>query len=584
MNSSHCETHQQELPDGASFLRALWGFEVRVRALPAAANEYMPRRPRFMTSNLWLPASPLSGVPGSFNDYCFAACAHISAHLRFGAPRFPIGSLKPAQIAIVSLLEDARVERLASAHYPGLQRLWAPYHEHEPRAAPVKTSSSLFARLARALHDDSYVDDDSWVKKGRQLFLQGRAEWHDANLSRRIGSALGNDLGQMRVQFNSKEYAVQPAYRDDNGGLWQFEREQSEDGTQLEAEAEAGRRVESDMPAAQQRERGEPKTSQVLDASASERASGGRAASIEVHSGTRHPEWDYVIQRERPGFCTVLERPVADGPAARVMATLSGNAPARKRLERAALQLANRRQLRVRRLLDGDRLDLPAAVATIVARASGAPPDPRVYRRVRFQRDPPSLLLLLDLSESLNAFLPGTRSTLLELAYRASALLATSLASVAGDLAIHGFSSNGRHDVGYYRFKDFDQPYDDRACARLAGMHAHLSTRLGSALRHAGQTLARRSSARKLLLVVTDGEPSDIDVHDPKYLLFDAKQAAFCNRRLGVTSFCIGLDPNAKESVQRIFGDGNYSLLDQLERLPERLTQLYLRLSSVTLS
>jgi nitric oxide reductase activation protein len=147
-------------------------------------------------------------------------------------------------------------------------------------------------------------------------------------------------------------------------------------------------------------------------------------------------------------------------------------------------------------------------------------------------------------------------------------------------LAIHGFSSNGRHEVGYYRFKDFEEPYDDHARARLAGMQASLSTRLGTALRHAGQALALRGARRKLLLVVTDGEPSDIDVHDPKYLLFDAKQATLENRRLGVTSFCVGLDPNAEESVTRIFGAANYSLLDQLERLPQRLAQLYLRLSA----
>jgi len=567
-----------DLPGGATeFVRALWGIEVRVRAFPAGAGELVQRRPRFVAANLWLPATPLVGVPGSFRDYLFAACAHISAHLRFGAPRFQIKALKPAQIAIISLLEDACVEHLAVAHYPGLQKLWAPYYE--ARADGAKTSLSLLARLARALHDEAYVDDDSWVSKGRQLFLEGRAEWHEPSFCRRIGSVLGNDLGQMRVQFNSKDYAVQPAYRDDNIGLWQFEQEQSEDGTQLESEGV--RRVESETATSNQRERGAPEAHQKLDANGSERASGLRlAATADAPLVTRHPEWDYVIQRERPGFCSVLERPVVDGDAARVAATLSRYAPARKRLERSALRLAHRRPLRVRRLLDGDRLDLPAAVAAVVARAGGTAPDPRVYRRVRFQFEPPALLLLLDLSESLNAVPPGANTTLLELARGASALLATSLASVAGDLAIHGFSSNGRHDVGYFRFKDFDEPYDDRARARLAGMRANLSTRLGSALRHAGQALAARRAARKLLLVVSDGEPSDIDVYDPKYLLFDAKQATISNRRRGVTSFCVGLDANAEESVTRIFGAGNYSLLDQLESLPERLAQVYVRLSA----
>ena len=578
MSEAHGEGPQRELPGGASrFVRALWGFDVRLHALPPAAHEFAARRPRFVASNLWLPASPLTGVPGSFSDYLFAACAHISAHLRFGAPRFSIKSLKPAQVAIISLLEDARVERLATEQYPGLARLWAPYYT--ARADGQKTSLSLFARLARALHDDAYVDDDSWVNKGRQLFFEGRAEWRDASLCRRIGGALGNDLGQMRVQFNAKDYAVQPAYRDDNIGLWQFEQEQTDDGCELESEGR--RRIESDVPTPKPPERGEPLASGPSDASASERASGSRSqVGAELEPATLHPEWDYVIGRERPDFCRVRERPAALGDATRIAATLARYAPARKRLERSALRLADRRPIRLRRLLDGDSLDLPAALAAVVAHESAVSADPRVYRRLRFQLEPPALLLLLDLSESLNASPPGSSATLLELARSASALLATSLSSIAGDLAIHGFSSNGRHDVGYYRFKDFGQPYDELVRARLAGMHAHLSTRLGSALRHAGRALATRNAARKLLLVVTDGEPSDIDIHDPKYLLFDAKQATISNRRLGVTSFCVGLDANAEGSVKPIFGAGNYSLLDRLESLPQKIAQLYLRLSA----
>jgi len=572
------EDSKREFSAGASsFVRALWGLDVRVQALPVRAGEAAPRRPRFVASNLWLPAAPLTGVPGRFSDYLFAACAHISAHLRFGAPRFSIQSLKPVQIAIISLLEDARVERLAMAQYPGLARLWAPYYE--ARADGAKTSLSLMARLARALHDDTYTDGDAWVTKGRQLFLEARSEWHEPDFCRRIGNALGNDLGQMRVQFNAKDYIVQPAYRDDNIGLWHFEQEQTEDGTALESEGV--RRVEVEAPAPKPRERGEPEISSKRDDSAGERASALRpkpAAATETV--TQYPEWDYVIRSERPAFCSVKERPAPAGDTAHLATLLAHYAPARKRLQRSALRLADRRPKQIRRLLAGDRLDLPAAVATVVARANATLPDPRVYRRIRFQLEPPALLLLLDLSASLNAVAAGSNTTRLELARTASALFATSLSGVASDLAIHGFSSNGRHELGYVRFKDFDQPYDEHAQARLAGMHASLSTRLGGALRHAGQALAARPAARKLLLVVTDGEPSDIDVHDPKYLLFDAKQATLGNRRQGVNSFCVGLDVTAEESVKRIFGAGHYSLLERLESLPQRLAQMYVRLSA----
>ena len=567
---------EADLPAGPCHLaRALWGFEVRVRALPEGNHEFARRRPRFAGSNLWLPSSALLGVPGSYSDYLFAACAHISAHLRFGAPRFDVKALKPAQIAIVSLLEDARVERLAIAHYPGLARLWAPYHQ--ARADGAKKSSSLLARLARALHDDAYVDDDAWVNKGRQSFLEARATWHDPDLCRRIGGALGNDLGQMRVQFDAKNYVVEPAYRDDNTGLWHFEQESTEDGAELESEGV--RRVQSETPTPKQREHREPQVTTTSERNGGERQSGRHLAiTSELPRATLHPEWDYVIQRERSDFCSILERSPGATDAAPVIST--HDAHIRRRLERAAMRIAARHPERLRRLLDGDRVDLPASVAALVARKSGAPPDPRVYRRVRLRPEPPALLLLLDLSESLNAAAPNTGTSLLQLARSAATLLATSLGTATSDWAIHGFCSNGRHDVGYYRFKDFDDPYDEHTRARLAGMRAQLSTRLGTALRHAGQALSARQASRKLLLVVTDGEPSDIDVHDEKYLLFDAKQATSQNRRHGLISFCLGLDANADASVARIFGAKNYSLLDRPENLPQRLAEVYLRLSA----
>ena len=567
----------QELPGTArSFVRALWGLDVHVAPLPVS-SELTPRRPRFLGSRIWLPASPLFGVSGSFSSYLLAAAAHAAAHLVFGAGRWLVGTLKPAQVAIISILEDARVERLAAQRYPGLARLWAPFHEARPGGA--KTSGALFARLARALHDEAYDDDDGWVTNARHSFFSARSAWHDAGFVRRLGGRLGHDLGQMRVPFDARGYVVQPAYRDDNVGLWQFEQASAPDGTELELEgARPPDRQPFDEPA---RSHGTPRSANPRASQAQEPPLAIRvaeaAAAPEAH--IPYPEWDYVIRRERPAFSRVWERPAPVGDVARFDAALASDAPARRRLQRSAVRLADRRPVYQRRLTDGDRLDLPATIAAVVALASGTRPDPRVYRRLRFQLEPPALLLLLDCSESLNAIPARASSAALEHARRASALLAATLSEATCDWAIHGFSSNGRHDVGYFRFKDFDEPYDEQVRARLAGMRAGLSTRLGSALRHAGRALNARRARRKLLLVVSDGEPSDVDVHDPKYLLFDAKRATQQNHDLGIASFCLGLDSAAESSLRCIFGSGSYLLTDRLERLPEVLGRLYLRLA-----
>ncbi len=84
-----------------------------------------------------------------------AAAAHAQAHLVLGGPRFPVGKLKPLQIALVTLIEDARIEMLAMRQLPGLRRLWSPYHVAVP--AGVSTAPMLLARLARALFDPAYA-------------------------------------------------------------------------------------------------------------------------------------------------------------------------------------------------------------------------------------------------------------------------------------------------------------------------------------------------------------------------------------------------------------------------------------------
>lgn len=538
------------------FLRALWGLDVAIERRPAPpAPSGAPTaltRPRFEAGRVQL-----------VGETHLPSLAHCGAHLAFGGARFVVGGLKPVQVALLSLLEDARVERLASAQYPGLHRLWSPFHDARPDAP--NTCLDLFARLARALHDDQYQDDDAWLSKARARFWARPLAEHDASSLRALASALGNDLGQMRVQFNARGYVVEPAYRDDHSGLWQPE---EQDARADDASDEADHRVHAVANAPTRAARAEPvpartqRDSQLSDPCQSEPASA-------LAPPRCYPEWDYVISAEREAFCTVREKPVPTPDAPRTV-------PARSELARFARRLGAAQRRPLRRIADGEQLDLPAVVGAYVARRAGVLAGTRLYRSTRSEPERGAVLLLLDLSESLNER-TGTR---LDCARRASALLAEALTASSREFAIHGFSSNGRHDVGYYRLKDFDQPYHALASARVASLRAGLSTRLGPALRHAGQALATRRAARRLLFVVTDGEPSDVDIHDGNYLIFDAKQATLRNRARGIESFCIALDAQNEPSVRRMFGTTHYAVLDRIDSLPRALTRLCLRASA----
>ena len=131
----------------------------------------------------------------------------------------------------------------------------------------------------------------------------------------------------------------------------------------------------------------------------------------------------------------------------------------------------------------------------------------------------------------------------------------------------------------YIRVKDFDEPYNAVAKSRLAGMKGGLSTRMGAALRHAGHHLLKQQEKRKLILLVTDGEPADVDERDPQHLRHDTKKAVEELYSKGVLSYCLTLDPNADDYVKRIFGANNYTIIDNVDRLPEKLPTLFASLT-----
>lgn len=286
-------------------------------------------------------------------------------------------------------------------------------------------------------------------------------------------------------------------------------------------------------------------------------------------------EWDYQMQLERPHWVTLLERRPRKGEIEEIEAIYDKHKPLVSRLKFLIEAMQPQGVQRMRKQPEGDELDVNALVEAQIDVRMRRQPDERIYvRNLRHVRDL-SVLVLLDLSESTNETIGDGETTVVQLAREAATLLSGAISRIGDPFAIHGFASDGRHDVEYYRFKDFDAPFDDTAKARLAGMKGQLSTRMGAAIRHAGQLLHNQGTAKKLLLIITDGEPADTDVRDPQYLRQDAKRAVEEVGRKGVYTFCMSLDPQADEYVERIFGAQHFMVLDQIERLPEKLPMLY---------
>ena len=202
------------------YLLALWKRQPPLRNPPASPAPLSARRITVANGVIQAPEI-FPGFHGLKAEQIFrAGLAHAGAHLMFSRQKFKPGQLKPIQIALISLLEDARVEYLAMQLYPGLKKLWLPFHTAKPNGPQL--APLLLARLSRALLDQNYQDENGWAQKGRALFFDSDNDYHDPAMCSTIGSLLGNDLGQLRTQFNARAYVVEPPYRDDNMGLWDF--------------------------------------------------------------------------------------------------------------------------------------------------------------------------------------------------------------------------------------------------------------------------------------------------------------------------------------------------------------------------
>ena len=291
-------------------------------------------------------------------------------------------------------------------------------------------------------------------------------------------------------------------------------------------------------------------------------------------------EWDYQVQLYRPDWATVYERRARKGDAGNVEDILLEYKPVAHRIRQIIDLLSPAGVQRVRNMEDGDEIDINAAVDAMIAIRMGDQPDPRITMRNVIKSRDLAVTVLLDLSESTNDTMEGSDKTVLELTREAATLVATAIQGIGDPFAVHGFASDGRHDVHYYKFKEFAQAFDTEAMARLDGMKGGLSTRMGAALRHAGAGLLKQPERRKLILLVTDGAPADIDERDPQHLRHDTRKAVDELASKGVFTYCLTLDPEADAYVKRIFGAGNYTIVDHVNRLPEQLPTLFASLTT----
>ena len=554
------------------YLRAAWQLNVPVQALVRNEDAVAQSSPIVTDTALMLPREHGDGGLDDARHFYLACAAHAAAHLTYSTVRFDPAKLRPLQLTLVGVIEDARVERLAIARYPGLRRWWLPFHRTGPETAG--NAAALIARLARALLDPGYIDRDGWVTKGRTLFEEAfrTTEGTDATISRHLGNLLGNDLGQMRIQFNAKTYAPEAVYRDDNSLLWDLpptpvapaSGDVTPERNVAPQESEGAGEVPPDQATPPHRIADTPGDKPTAAAAHDEELP---TRVVSVH---RYPEWDYVIRRYRGNWCSVESlRLEAAMPGRRVLDDHTSSA----RRVRAMLNSTRERAVSGRtREFEGDLLDLDACIAGRIDAMRGERDRFKGFVAPRLQARGVPLAVLLDLSAS-NAF-DGRIDTVLDVAR----LLGQALNTGDRPYAMYGFHSDGRHHVRFHVFKDFAEMWSASTEAYLARIRPGLSTRFGAALRHAGARVSHEATRMGLsnasLLTVSDGMPFDIDVFDPRYLREDTRRALNELAVRGIGCGCLALDPQRLEDAKALFGRRRVAPLNDLHGLPAALGAL----------
>ncbi len=578
------------------YLRALWGRDFFLR--PTGAD-YTDFRPYIEHRILHMPdavddVGPEENRIAGLELYR-ATAAHMAAHMSYSTAPISAEQLSPAQMFFIGFIEDARVEYKAVQDFPGLKKLWISLLKLEVEEEAEHATMPVLEHLALMLIDNSISCDDEALNAFAAKFHDEIEDNQDSNqFSWNMGMELFHLFaGRKAVPSLRILERIRIPYRDDNRYVWEFE--------------EFSWGVETEyVPASQRQVRRQVSVIEMANEVDCELA-GDDAQEIWTCSTNMRPyeddltdeqisfndmwgkepvsdpfhyqEWDYQIQLHRPDWATVYERRQPKGDPEDINEILQEYKPIAHRIKQIIDLLTPEGVQRVRNMEDGDEIDLNAAVDAMISIRMGEQPNPRITMRNVLKSRDLSVVVLMDLSESTNEAMAGSDKTVLQLTREAVTLVATAINGIGDPFALHGFASDGRHDVQYYRFKDFSQHYDDDAKSRLAGMKGGLSTRMGAALRHAGYHLMKQPERRKLILLVTDGEPADIDERDPQHLRHDTKKAVEELYSKGVLTYCLTLDPNADAYVKRIFGENNYTIVDNVDRLPEKLPTLFASLT-----
>jgi hypothetical protein len=338
-----------------------------------------------------------------------------------------------------------------------------------------------------------------------------------------------------------------------------------------------------------------------------------------------YDEWDHSIGDYRRAWCRLTETILDDEGSTFVEETRQRHAELFAQVSRQFQLLKPDSFQHLKRLVDGEEIDLDSAIEAFVDRRASHTIPEKVYRRRQRRERSVAAVFLLDMSASTDDVVqePASASTLfppasppprlydfsgfvqddysytlppraavtssprrriIDVEKEALVLMAESLEGLGDAYAVYGFSGYGRDQVDFFVVKEFMERYDARVQGRIAAIKPHRSTRMGPAIRHAIHKFASQEARVKLLLLLSDGYPQDFDYgkdrKSKEYGIQDTTMALHETRRQGIQTFCLTVDPAGHDYLRAMCPDQQYLVLEDMASLPKELPKVYRSLTT----
>ena len=327
-----------------------------------------------------------------------------------------------------------------------------------------------------------------------------------------------------------------------------------------------------------------------------------------------YDEWDFRAGDYKPRWCVVRQKMMSEGDPNFFGGTLHSYGGLVTRIRRQFEMMVPEMFRKVRKLEDGEEIDIDDLIEAIVDMKTGASPSDKFYwRRNKVQREVAAAFLIDTSASTAEAIDEGKRTAddwdapddpveymvwlrtrrgeaarrsykrIIDVEKEAIVLIVNALEAIGDIYGIYGFSGYGRENVEYYTIKDLDEAFSDRVKRRIDRVAPLHATRMGPAIRHTTAKLEKADARTKILFLVSDGRPQDRGYSregvEKEYAVHDTRMALEEARRKDINAFCLTVDKNGHDYLKTMCADMGYEVLDNIYDLPERLLFLYRRLT-----